>query len=98
MQEERDEIIQENDPIGNFMNEYIEQTNVYEDKITGSDLFTAFISYNRGGNMKFQRPHFYQILKNKHFTVKDFHKQKVIRGIKAKKPFPKKNEDIDFID
>jgi phage/plasmid-associated DNA primase len=102
MQEERDEIIQENDPIGNFMNEYIEQTNTYEDKITGSELFTAFINYNRGGSMKFQRPQFYQILKNKHFIVKDFCKQKVVRGIKNKKPFPNKNNeiqgDIDFID
>ena len=31
--------------------------------------------------MKFQRPQFYQILKNKYYTIKDFCKQKVVRGI-----------------
>jgi phage/plasmid-associated DNA primase len=85
MEEERQMLKIENDPVGAFMTEYTEKTGVYEDKIIGNQLFTAFIDYNKGGNMRIQRPAFYQQLTNKHYELKDFHKQKVIRGIKFKK-------------
>lgn len=98
MQEERNEMITENDPIGVFMNEYTEKTNEFNDKITGSELFKAFIIYNRGGNIKYQLNHFYQVLRNKHYIVKDFHKQKVVRNIKIKKQLPTNNQDYDVIE
>lgn len=99
MQEERDEVIQENDPIGIFMSECTEKTDIHEDKVFGSELFTAFIAYNRGGSMKFQRPQFYQILRNKHYIVKDYCKQKVIRGIKLKEITKKQDtNDIEFLE
>lgn len=85
MEEERNMLKIENDPVGAFMNEYTEKTNNYQDKVIGNQLFTAFIDYNKGGNMRIQRPEFYQQLSNKHYEIKDFHKQKVIRGIKLKK-------------
>lgn len=85
MEEERNMLKIENDPVGAFMSEYTVKTGKHEDKITGNILFTAFVDYNKGGNMRIQRPEFYQQLSNKHYEIKDFHKQKVVRGIKLKK-------------
>jgi hypothetical protein len=81
MEEERKMLKIENDPVGAFMDEYTKKTDKYDDKVFGSQLFTAFLDYNKGGNIMVSRPVFYQQLSNKHYMIKDFHKQKVIRGI-----------------
>ena len=102
MAKERAELLNENDPIGSFLQEYIEKTDDVNDKIKAQDLFTAFVKFNRGGKMKFERAVFYQIIKNKHYEFKDFHHQKFLRYVKPKKdlnippPAPNPNE-IEFI-
>jgi phage/plasmid-associated DNA primase len=103
MEEERKNMITENDPIGSFMSEYVEKTDNYNDKIIGNELFASFIYFNKGNAMKFQQKVFYQILQNKHYDVKIFHKQKVVRNVRIKKPLPNpnhqanQNNDIDFL-
>jgi phage/plasmid-associated DNA primase len=94
LEEERQDMPTENDPIGSFMTKYIDRTDNYNDKITGNELFTSFIYFNKSNAMKFQQKEFYQILQDKHYDVKVFHKQKIIRNVRIIKPLPGPNHQL----